>query len=123
MVEAAIITILLCAFFWGVYLQSRDSITRSLRIITWVALIVLCLLFGWFSVACSGDRVIKHYGRDGSRAGYSKLEGNRESHFDASGNRTGHSVYSDGKKNNFDARWNRIGHDDFDNDNNEERED
>jgi len=113
-VNAAIITILLCVFFWCIYLQSRDSITRSLRIITWFILISIGLLFGWFSIACPGDRTVKHYGRDGSSTGYSKLEGNRESHFDKSGNRTGFSIHRRNKTDNFDLKWNRLGRDDFD---------
>ena len=52
--------------------------------------ILIMLMLCFTSVACSGDRTIKHYGRDGSRTGYTKVEGNRASHFSKDGERTGY---------------------------------
>jgi hypothetical protein len=62
-------------------------------------------------VTAAGERVIiKNFNPDGSRSGYSVIEGNRESHFSKDWDRTGYSIHDKGRTDHFDRDWDRQGH-------------
>jgi len=96
---------------------------KILRALIWLILIIVVLLFIWFSLAFP-DEIIRHYGKDGKRIGFSKREGNRETHYDENWNRRGgYSIYKDDRVNHFDGRWEREGHDDYEDNLDHERKD
>ena len=85
-------------------------LNKTIRILTWLILIIILLLFVWFSVAFP-DEIIRYYDKDGERTGYSRREGNRETRYDENWNRQGYSVYEGDRADRFDDRWERQGSD------------
>jgi len=81
-----------------------------MRILLWIASIMVVFLFVWLSVAFP-DEIIRHYDKDGERTGYSKREGNRETHYNQKWEREGYSVYEGDHADRFDDRWERQGSD------------
>lgn len=108
---AIIFLIVLVCFAWGLYLRRLDRASRTTKILTWILIIWVGLLFiGWVKTTFSDDRTT-HYSKDGSRTGYSVREGDRESHFSISGERKGYSIHRKNKTDHFDSDWNRQGRD------------
>jgi len=81
-----------------------------MRILLWIASVVVVLLFVWFSTAFP-DETIRHYDRNGNRIGFSKREGNRETYYNQKWERQGYSIYEGDRADRFDNRWNRQGSD------------
>lgn len=101
----------LACFAWGLYMHKQSKASRTAKILTWVLISWVVLLFGgWVKTAFADDR-ITHYDENQNRIGYSIRSGNRESHFDSQGNRLGYSVHSESKTENYDLEWNRKGRD------------
>jgi len=91
---------------------------KRLNLFIVILILAIFLFLLYVSLAMAGDRIIRHFDKNGVRTGYSKIEGNRESHFSKDWNREGYSIHREnGRIDPFTRGWNRQGHSDIEDDN------
>ncbi len=84
---------------------------RLAKILAMGLLIIICLLFFFFSIAFPGGRVIKRYNSDHEIIGYSVVEKGKETRYNKSWGVDGYTIYHEDRADYFTSDWNRDGYD------------